>query len=87
MSDVYRKPCTSPFSAVHRLFQRANELGLGTHEIADLTGYSANAVSELRRPRGGRGRNPSFALICDIAEVLGYNVALTTCTGEKHDSP
>jgi protein tyrosine phosphatase (PTP) superfamily phosphohydrolase (DUF442 family) len=74
---LYRKPPSSPLPEVHVLFSAAAEKGLGTDHIADLTGYSRDAVNCLRRPdKHGGGSNPSFQFLKDVAQVLGYEFRL-----------
>lgn len=79
MTKLYRKPCTSPHEAVRRLFESAEANGMGITALAERSGYSANTLSELRRPRGGRGASPSFALVRDVALVLGYDIQPVPC--------
>lgn len=80
MTKLYRKPCTSPHDAVRHLFESAEANGMGIAALAERSGYSANTLSELRRPRrDGSGASPSFALVRDVAMVLGYELKLVPC--------
>lgn len=76
------------------LFEVAKDRGIGTETIAEVTGYTRDAVACLRRPRkDGSGSNPSFQFLKDVAQMLGYEFKLVpmynnqTCNGEKHDQP
>ncbi len=77
----YRRPITSHLPEVVTMFRRAEESGIGTEVIAAQTGYSRDAILTLRRPSSqGHGNNPSYQLLKDVAEALGYEFRLVPRT-------
>lgn len=76
-TDLYRKPTTSPHPEVKILFDAAAERGLGTDKLAELTGYSRDAIMCMRRPNSdGHGSNPPIRIVKDLAQLLGYELKL-----------
>lgn len=74
MKWAYRTKTTSPLPQVHDIFEVAIRKNIGATELSELTGYSVDAIAELRCPRMGRGKNPSFALVRDVAQSLGCEI-------------
>lgn len=76
-TEIYRKPITTNHPEIRVLFEAAEDRGIGTETIAELTGYTRDAILCLRRPRkDGSGRNPSFQFLKDVAQMLGYEFKL-----------
>lgn len=76
MDSVYYKKCTTPLPEVRELFAHAEAMGFGLSELEARTGYAKGTIGELRRPRNGRGCNPSYSILRDIAQSLGYEFKL-----------
>lgn len=75
--SLYRMPTTTHHPEVRMLFEVAKDRGIGTETIAEVTGYTRDAVACLRRPRkDGSGSNPSFQFLKDVAQMLGYEFKL-----------
>lgn len=86
-SDLYRKPTTSPHPEVKILFDAAAERGLGTDSLAQLTGYSRDAIMSMRRPNKlGHGGNPQIQMLKDMAQLLGYELKLVPIRWRGHDT-
>lgn len=74
--ELYQKPCTNPLPEIHELFDLAAAHRIGLDLLEERTGYHRSTINDVRRPRGTRGTNPTFAMIRDIAQVLGYEFKL-----------
>jgi hypothetical protein len=78
MTPLYRKPCSSPFDAVQTVFAEADRLGMSMEDVSKRSGYSADTVTNMRRPRTNRGNgsglNPSLRMVIDMAEVVGLKI-------------
>jgi len=75
---LYRKPCSSPFEAVQTIFAEADRLGMSVEDVSKRSGYSADTVTNMRRPRTNRGNgsglNPSLRMVIDMAETVGLRI-------------
>jgi hypothetical protein len=75
---LYRKPCSSPFEAVQTIFAEADRMGMSVEDVSKRSGYSADTVTNMRRPRtsraNGSGLNPSLRMVIDMAESVGLKI-------------
>jgi hypothetical protein len=75
---LYRTPCSSPFDAVQIIFAKAERLGMSVEDVSKRSGYSADTVGNMRRPRANRGNgsglNPSLRMVIDMAESVGLKI-------------
>ena len=83
----YRTPCSSPFPAVQTIFAKAERMGMSVQDVSKRSGYSADTVNNMRRPRTSRGNgsglNPSLRMVIDMAESVGLKIVAVPIEGEK----
>jgi hypothetical protein len=83
----YRTPCSSPFPTVQTIFAKAERLGMSVEDVSKRSGYSADTVSNMRRPRANRGNgsglNPSLRMVIDMAESVGLKIVAVPIEEKK----
>jgi hypothetical protein len=84
---LYRTPCSSPFDTVQTIFAKAERLGMSVEDVSKRSGYSADTVGNMRRPRTSRGNgsglNPSLRMVIDIAESVGLKIVAVPIEEKK----
>lgn len=63
-----------------RLFSLREKTGESLQEVADKVGVSKAHVWELEK---GRSKNPSFDLVCKLADHFGVNIDVMTGATEE----
>lgn len=75
---LYRTQCSSPFDTVQTIFAKAERMGMSVGDVSKRSGYSAETVNNMRRPRtnraNGSGLNPSLRMVIDMAESVGLKI-------------
>lgn len=63
----------SPHYVVRELFRLRVARGWSVRELAERSGWHANSIYKLEQGANGHG---SLPMLCDLAEAMGYAVAL-----------
>ncbi len=83
----YRTTCSSPFDTVQTIFAKAERLGMSVEDVSTRSGYSADTVHNMRRPRtsraNGSGLNPSLRMVIDMAETVGLKIVAVPIEQKK----
>jgi hypothetical protein len=60
---------------------------MSVEDVSTRSGYSADTVSNMRRPRtsraNGSGLNPSLRMVIDMAEVVGLKIVAVPIEEKK----